>query len=177
MLPIELASHITPVEDIRMLRISRLTDYGTLVLAHMALEPSRLYTAAEVSNRTGVAAPTVSQLLKRLARHGLLDSYRGSSGGYRLARPPEEISAAEILDALEGPLSLTECAGPDSGCELEHHCQVSGAWQSLNAAIRRALEEVSLRDLASTQATFGPLKLKRGARSDQGVPLHFRPRI
>lgn len=160
-----------------MLRISRLTDYGTVVLAHMAAQPARLHTAAEVSAQTGVAAPTVSQLLKKLARHGLLQSYRGASGGYRLARAPEAITAADMLDALEGPLSLTECAGAEGGCELEANCQVSGAWQAINTAIRGVLEEISLQDLVSPQAAFGPIKLKRDAGGDKPVPLNFRPRM
>jgi Rrf2 family protein len=75
-------------------------------------------------------------------------SSRGSQGGYRLARGPEQITAAQILDVFEGPIAITECSGASSQCGIERQCRVGGAWQRVNAAIRRALEEVTLRQLA-----------------------------
>jgi len=130
-----------------MLRISKLTDYGTLLLAHLARCPDDVRSAADVAAETGVALPTVSKLLKSLARAGLVISTRGASGGYRLARPPGEISAAQIIDALEGPVSITECSATDSHCDYEQQCTVGGAWQRINVAIRDALSDVSLVDL------------------------------
>ena len=130
-----------------MLRISKLTDYGTVVLAHIASRPGEPVSAADVAAGTGIAPPTVSKLLKSLARAGLVLSTRGAHGGYRLARPAGEISAADVIDALEGPVSITECSGSDSLCEHEGVCSVGGAWQQVNVAIRRALDDVSLLDL------------------------------
>ena len=130
-----------------MLRISRLTDYGTVVLAHLACEDAALVSAADVATATGIAPPTVSKLLKALAKAGLVSSTRGSHGGYQLAREAHEISAAEVIDALEGPVSITECAAVDSHCDFEAICNVGGAWQRINVAIRRALDEISLADL------------------------------
>lgn len=102
-----------------MLRISRLTDYGTVVLAHLARDDADLVSAAEVANATGIALPTVSKLLKSLAKSGLVNSTRGSHGGYQLARDAQEISAADVIDALEGPVSITECSAIDSHCDFE----------------------------------------------------------
>lgn len=130
-----------------MLRISKLTDYGTVLLANLAAHQAAVCSAADVSNATGIALPTVSKLLKSLGRAGLVTSTRGSNGGYRLARDPRDISAADIIDALEGPVSITECSGIDSQCEHEGVCSVGGAWQRVNIAIRRALGDVSLQDL------------------------------
>lgn len=130
-----------------MLRISKLTDYGTVVLAHLAANPSAVRSAADVAGATGIAAPTVSKLLKSLARAGLVASTRGANGGYQLARSPAEISAADVIDALEGPVSITECSAGDSLCEHEDSCSVGTSWQRINTAIRRALEDVSLNDL------------------------------
>lgn len=130
-----------------MLRISKLTDYGTVVLAHLAGDPDTVRSASDVAEATGIAVPTVSKLLKSLARADLVTSTRGANGGYRLARDPAEISAAHVIDALEGPVSITECSGADSHCDYEDVCSVGGAWQRINIAIRRALEEVSLVDL------------------------------
>ena len=131
-----------------MLRISRLTDYGTVVLAHMAGQSGAVCSATEVANATGIAVPTVSKLLKSLARAGLVTSTRGANGGYQLARAAHEISAASVIDALEGPVSITECSAIDSHCDYESVCSVGNTWQRINVAIRRALEDINLLDLS-----------------------------
>lgn len=135
-----------------MLRISKLTDYGTVLLAHLAASQDAVCSAADVANATGIAVPTVSKLFKSLGRSGLVTSTRGSNGGYQLARDPREISAADIIDALEGPVSITECSAIDSQCEHEGVCSVGGAWQKVNIAIRRALDDVTLSDLLRTNS-------------------------
>jgi FeS assembly SUF system regulator len=130
-----------------MLRISKLTDYGTVLLAHLARNPDEVCSSADIAARTGIALPTASKLLKSLARNGLVTSTRGANGGYRLAYDAREISAADIIDALEGPVSITECSASDSHCDIEEACSVGNAWQRINIAIRNALQEVSLVDL------------------------------
>lgn len=136
-----------------MLRISKLTDYGTVVLARIANCDNRVCSAADVAQATGIGVPTVSKLLKLLARAGLVTSTRGANGGYRLARPAHEISAANVIDALEGPVSITECSASDSHCDFESVCSVGGSWQRINVAIRRALDDISLIDLLNTKST------------------------
>jgi len=135
-----------------VLRISKLTDYGTVVLAHLAGASGAVCSAAEVSDTTGIAVPTVSKLLKSLARAGLVTSTRGTNGGYQLARPAHEISAASVIDALEGPVSITECSASDSHCDYESVCNVGNAWQRINVAIRRALEDINLTDLTRSNS-------------------------
>jgi FeS assembly SUF system regulator len=130
-----------------MLRMSKLTDYGTVVLAHLASNDSRCVSAADVAEASGIALPTVSKLLKLLAKSDIVYSTRGAHGGYRLARQPQQISATEVIDALEGPVSITECSASDSNCDYEHNCNVGNAWQRINLAIRRALNDISLADL------------------------------
>jgi FeS assembly SUF system regulator len=136
-----------------VLRISKLTDYGTVLLAHLAADREAVCSAAEVATATGIALPTVSKLLKSLGRADLVTSTRGANGGYQLARDPSNISAADIIDALDGPVSITECSASDSQCEHEGICSVGSAWQRVNVAIRRALEDVSLRDLLRGNST------------------------
>jgi FeS assembly SUF system regulator len=135
-----------------VLRISRLTDYGTLVLAHLSSHEGVATSASDVASATGIALPTVSKLLKLLAKADLVHSTRGAQGGYRLARGATEISAADIIDALEGPVHITECSAEDNSCDLEAVCNVGGAWQRINIAIREALGEINLRDLQKTTA-------------------------
>ncbi len=141
-----------------MLRISRLTDYGTVLLAHIAGEHGTVCSAADVSAATGIALPTVSKLLKSLARANLVTSTRGTNGGYRLARDPRLISAANVIDALEGPVSITECSAANSHCDIEHVCSVGNAWKRINVAIRHALDEVSLIDLLRANGPVPNLK-------------------
>jgi FeS assembly SUF system regulator len=152
-----------------MLRISKLTDYGTVILACLASQPGRLWTASEVAERTRVGLPTVSKLLKKLQRTGLVVSTRGSHGGYQLARAAGEITAAHILDALEGPFAITECSGQHSNCDLESNCRVGHAWQRVNGAIRRALTDISLAQLAGMErgATTTVVPLTRLARTPE----------
>lgn len=141
-----------------MLRMSKLTDYGTVVLAWLAAAESGLHTAPDVAEHTGLAEPTVRKLLKTLVRAGLVESVRGAAGGYQLARPAERITAAEILDALEGPVAITECSSDHSNCDLESHCGMSSKWQGINRSIREALHTISLADMAS-RAPLPPLEI------------------
>lgn len=135
-----------------MLRVSKLTDYATVVLAQMARAPEAVHTAADLAERTHLSRPTVAKLLKQFVRGGLLTSYRGAHGGYLLARRPEEISAVEIIDTVEGPLAMTECSLGHDQCEIEHVCNIGHHWQRINGLIREALDEVSLADLATPTA-------------------------
>jgi FeS assembly SUF system regulator len=136
-----------------MLRISKLTDYATVILAALAEQPEHVRTAVALAEGTRIAAPTVSKLLKQLQRAGLVTSTRGLHGGYQLARPATQISAAAILDALEGPVALTDCSAGHGNCGIEATCRVSKVWQRLNLAIRRSLYEVSLAQLAGLDST------------------------
>lgn len=135
-----------------MLRISKLTDYGTVILACLAANPGQRLTATEVAERTRLGLPTVSKLLKSFHRAGLLTSTRGARGGYQLARPAAAISAAAIIDAIEGPVAITECSGEHSHCEHEVSCSTGNAWQRINGAIRRSLDEISLAQLSGQEA-------------------------
>jgi len=134
-----------------MLRISKLTDYGTLVLAQLPINSDGLASAGQVADATHLSQPTVRKLLKALVRAGLVVSERGSHGGYALARPDNEITAAQIIDAIEGPVAITECSSAAGHCDLEPTCQVGSAWQGINLSIRRALTQVSLADLQTPQ--------------------------
>lgn len=151
-----------------MLRISKLTDYATVILAALAEQPDELLSAAGLAERTGLGAPTVSKLLKELQRAGLVNSARGARGGYQLARAPAEISAAHIIDAVEGPVALTECATANSQCGIEKNCQVGHSWQRISLAIRRSLQEVQLTTLIAQGAAMRAPDLGAALRRDGG---------
>lgn len=130
-----------------MLRLSKLTDYGIVVMTCLAEEPGAVRAAHEIADCTRLALPTVSKVLKLLSRAGLVLSCRGARGGYRLARSPADISVAALIDALEGPVALTECSSEASNCSQESHCTIRGNWLQINDVIRGALEGVSLAEM------------------------------
>ena len=150
-----------------MLRISKLTDYATVILAHLADAGAGLRTAVDLAERSRIGVPTVSKVLKELQRAGLVSSTRGAHGGYTLARAAHTISAADIIDAVEGPVGLTECSTHPGQCGLESSCRVGHSWQRVNTAIRRALGEIPLTELASDPTAGRPpaeLNIVLGAR-------------
>jgi FeS assembly SUF system regulator len=134
-----------------MLRISRLTDYGIVLLAHLAGERGgTTHNARELAQRSSLPLPAVSKILKTLTHEGLLVSHRGVKGGYGLARDASDISVAEIIAALEGPIALTECTLGPGHCHQEISCMTRLPWQHVNRAIHDALSRVTLAELAST---------------------------
>lgn len=130
-----------------MLRLSKLTDYSTVIMSYMARQPDDVYSVAEVASVVGVAPPTASKILKTLARRDLVQSRRGTKGGYILSRPPGQISIVEVIDAMEGKLGLTECSVAAGLCLQEDQCQIRGHWQRLNQLIRHTLGQVTLSDM------------------------------
>jgi FeS assembly SUF system regulator len=130
-----------------MLRLSKLTDYATVILSFMARDTIQVHAAIEIATVTGIALPTVSKILKLLVNADVLVSTRGAKGGYVLARTPETISVAAVINALEGPIALTECSISQQGCEQASGCDIRGSWSLINQTIHNALESVSLADL------------------------------
>jgi FeS assembly SUF system regulator len=131
-----------------MLRLSKLTDYGTVIMTYMARKPDALHTAREITDQIHVALPTVSKVLKLLAQEGLLTSYRGVNGGYSLSRAPDRISVAEIIKALEGPIGLTECSSSPGLCHQESVCPIRPNWLKINRAILATLGGITLAEMA-----------------------------
>ena len=130
-----------------MLKLSKLTDYATVILSHMAKDQQRQHGAAEIAEATGIAAPTVSKILKILAKAHVLSSTRGVKGGYTLSREPARITVASVISALEGPIALTECTASHKSCDQAAGCRIQGNWHLINQRISQALESVTLADL------------------------------
>jgi FeS assembly SUF system regulator len=132
-----------------MLRITKMTDYAVLVLSDLAgPRAGAAWAAPDLAARTRIPQPTVSKVLKLLARGGLVVSERGKNGGYRLARSAESISVADIVDTVEGPIAVTECSTVQRGCcDLEGHCPTETNWIRINDAIRQTLRGITLADM------------------------------
>lgn len=152
-----------------MLRITKQTDYGIVLLTALAAAPARLWAASELAAEVHLPLPIVSKILKLLARAGVLASHRGAKGGYQLAAPPEKLSVATVIDALEGPIAITECIdGTPGECDQEATCSQRANWQLINRAIRQALEHISLADMA--RAEPAPKLVQLGSRSRATLP-------
>lgn len=139
-----------------MLRVTKLADYGIVMLTHIANHAGVTHNARDISKEVRLPLPVASKVLKMLARQGLLASQRGTKGGYGLARPPQDITVAEIIRALEGPIAVTECTDTLNGdCGLETGCPVRTNWHLINRAIFEALEKITLAEMA--QPLYQPL--------------------
>lgn len=135
-----------------MIRLSKLTDYGILLMSEIVRHPERpLHTARDLAAETRIPLPTVSKILKALSNGGLLVSHRGVKGGYSPPRLESEISVGQIITVLEGPIGVTECGGVPGLCEMESHCPVAANWRIISGAVRQALENVTLADLIYPQ--------------------------
>ena len=137
-----------------MLRLSKQADYGLVLMSHFASRTgAQVLSARDLAAEAGLPLPTVGKVLKLLARAGLLRSQRGVNGGYVLAHPASQISVAAIVQALEGPIGMTDCApqAPRS-CEHEPHCPVRTPVQRINAVVRETLSQMSLEELSPESA-------------------------
>ena len=140
-----------------MLRVTKLTDYATVVLTVLAADPDHVLSATELAERAGLEPPTVAKVLKPLAQAGLVEGFRGANGGYRLARPADAIGLIEVVEAMEGPLGMTECSIHAGHCTIEDHCGVRANWRRINDVVVQALRSVTLAQMqAPPDATASP---------------------
>ena len=136
-----------------MIKLSRLTDYAIVLLTQIALEGKGVHAASALAEKTFLPLPTVSKVLKQLTKAGVLSAQRGASGGYVLAREPSAISVATLIEAMDGPIAITDCAGSNDEedcCSVQATCPVRGNWDKVNLAIRAALEAVTLADMTAS---------------------------
>lgn len=157
-----------------MLRVSKIIDYGTLVLTHMASHPQRYFSASDLAETLGIGQPTVSKVLKALGRRDLVHSMRGARGGYALSRPATQITIAQVVDALdEQPFGLTECSATPGVCGYESDCRIRSNWLRINNIVRRTLEDISIADMAQSTHMHFELEVlphENSDRKDRLVP-------
>lgn len=153
-----------------MIRITKQTDYGIVLLTHLAHQPGRLFTAPELAGEAGLPLPMVSKILKALARQELIGSQRGVKGGYSLEQPAEEISVAQVIEAIEGPIGITECIDEAPGhCGYAAVCGVRSNWNRINRAIREALDQISLAEMGSPAVPVQLVSLGGGESEDRSA--------
>lgn len=147
-----------------MLRLNKLTDYAIVLMTHIANSPDTLlHSARELATGTRLPEATVGKILRELLDHGLVVSHRGMKGGYTLARTADDISVAEIIAALEGPIGFTECNTSPGSCDLEPSCTVRYNSGVIGRTLLQALENIRLSDLTR------PLELVAAGSSGKNV--------
>ncbi|MCB1155111.1 MAG: SUF system Fe-S cluster assembly regulator [Deltaproteobacteria bacterium] len=167
-----------------MLRINKLTDYGIVLLTRLVnATDDETSSVRELADQTRLTQPMTSKILKILTREGILESQRGVKGGYRLARDSREISMAQVITALEGPIGITECTShTDDGeeeCQFITLCPVHGNWQKINHVVQQALASISLYEMVSPAAGLldGALDAATKPAPPTHVAVNFRPGI
>lgn len=144
-----------------MLRVSKLTDYGSVLMSYMARYPDQIFSTATLARAIYLPPTTVSKLLKILHSNGLVLSTRGKNGGYRLAYPAQQITLAQIVSALEGTVAVTECSVKKNLCHIEKHCEIRDHWLGINQVIYDSLAQVTLQDMLSREVKPEPLTLTK----------------
>ena len=140
-----------------MIRISKLADYATVLMVYMTREQRQVFNAKDLASNTNVPLPTVSKLLKLLAKYGLLFSQRGTHGGYGLNKPAKDISLEDIVAAIDGDTCLTECSGEHDDCDLKSVCCVSVNWQLINNSVKAVLLSINLEAMAKPMDKVMPI--------------------
>jgi FeS assembly SUF system regulator len=132
-----------------------MSDYAIMVMVELSAAEGEVLNAHALAERSHLELPTVSKVLKLLVKAGLVDSFRGAAGGYSLQRDAENVSVADIISAIEGPIAMTECSVEEGLCSQEDVCGLRGNWQRISMAVAEAIERVTLAEMAQP---VSPLK-------------------
>lgn len=135
-----------------MLRLSKKTDYALMALAHLAQVPAGVASAREIATRYDIPSEILAKVLQRLAQCGLVASQMGVHGGYRLARPSNSISVADVVDVIDGSLALTACSLGDERCEQFSKCSVRDPLWRLRSRIQSALTTMNVEEMVQAVA-------------------------
>ena len=134
-----------------MLRITKQTDYAIVLMTQLAgRRDGTVLNARDLAGVVNLPLPTVSKILKAMTRADLVVSHRGVKGGYSLAKDPKDITIADMVEALEGPIAITECLDEiNSDCDIECTCPTRTNWQRVNNAVRDALAAIPLSEMTT----------------------------
>lgn len=148
-----------------MLRLSKLADYGIIIL-HCLADELQFLSAKEIARRVHLSLPTVSKILKILSEAGLVVATRGAVGGYRLTKPSTAMSITEVITAIDGQPALTECSEKGDNCAYNSVCSVKHNWQKINQFILDTLSQITLADMGKTLSVLPTILPQRGVKTD-----------
>ena len=137
-----------------MLRLSKMTDYGVLLMSELAKSNGEVQRAPDLAEATHIPQPTVRKVMTTLIQADLVESVRGINGGYKLQREPHHINVREVIRSLEGDIALTGCEENDGKvCEQASVCGTRTNWLKINQAVCDALQNISLKDMVDESFT------------------------
>lgn len=146
-----------------MLQIRKLTDYATVIMSFLALEPKKIFSATLIAKELHLGVPTVSKILKILSQVGLTKAFRGTGGGYQLGRATHEITVLDVIFAIQGRIAMTKCCLEDQNCAIQSLCTIRENWKVINNIIFDTLKQITLHDMTHNMLTH-PLALR-------GIPI------
>lgn len=132
-----------------MLRFSKKADYALIAMKHLALRGDQAASAREIAEQYGIPVELMAKVLQRLARRDLLVSHQGTRGGYKLSRSPRLMSVADVIQAIDGPVTVTACSTQDDQCEQYATCNVRDPLWRIKERILMALGTCTIAELAS----------------------------
>ena len=158
-----------------LIRVTKESDYAIMLLAFMASQPrGEVHSAKEAASWSGLPLPMVSKILRGLAREKILVSHRGATGGYSFERSPDEISVADVVRAIEGPISLVQCGAEPGACEKEEHCPTRMNWTRISREVEAALERVSIAEMFPVDCAQPLITLQAAAEVDGSATSESR---
>lgn len=138
-----------------MIRISKLSDYALVIMGYMGKNPDYVAQTSDIALNTHISKPTAAKILKRLAKHNLLESIRGTSGGYKLTKAPSSISVANIIEIIEGPMAIMDCSLGQEHCAMYSNCGINAPWVQINRVIIKSLDTIKVSDLQAIAKQHG----------------------
>ena len=138
-----------------MLKVTRLADYAVLIISSFIGQEKDIVSAQKIIKKTGLQNATVMKLLSILVKKNILEAFRGAQGGYKLKKNLENISIKELIEAIEGPVSLTDCLGSNkNNCNLFDVCITKNTWSIVNSAIKDTLENIKIKDISNNNVSL-----------------------
>jgi len=130
-----------------MIRISKLTDYALVIMAFLSKDPDNFAQTSDIALNTHIAKPTAAKILKILAKQGLISSHRGTNGGYKITNSPTNISVADVIEVIEGPMAIMDCTLGEQHCAIYKNCSINTPWVQINRVLVKCLDTIKLSDL------------------------------
>jgi FeS assembly SUF system regulator len=131
-----------------MLKLSKKSDYALIAVKHIATHGTGSHSASDIADIYGISAPLLAKVLQRLAKNGIVTARHGSAGGYQLARHPKDISALEVINAVDGPMMITSCITSHGACGQSTTCTVREPLRKVNDSILNVLRTVTISQMS-----------------------------
>lgn len=138
-----------------MLKVTRLADYAVSIIASFNGCEDDILSSQEIIKKTKLKKATVNKLLSKLVKKSFLEAFRGANGGYKLKKDLSDISIKELIEAIEGPVLLTDCLNKNANnCNLFNVCNTKTIWSYVNTAINQTLDGIKVKDIKSDKYNY-----------------------